>query len=362
MNIARIVSIKGNLPIRVPAFTVSRNCASGLESITTAANKLRLGDADILIAGGTESMSHVPILFPKQMRDFLLRWSKAKTWGQKLKNIFSFRPSFLFPEIPQIADPLCGLSMGQTAEVLAKEFQISREDQDAFALQSHLKALQAIREGYFSQEIVPLLVPPKWEVQTKDEGPRENPSIEALQKLKPIFDPLTGTVTAGNSSQVTDGAAAVLLMRESTAKKFELKPLGYVTDYAAAGLDPRKMGLGPVYATAKLLEKAKRKLSEIELIEINEAFAAQVLAVEKAFASDAFAQKELGLSKALGVIPHDRLNVNGGAIALGHPLGSSGTRLVITLLRELKRRGYRTGIATLCVGGGQGQAALLEVS
>lgn len=362
MNIARIIAVKGNLPVKVPAFTVSRNCASGLESITTAANKLRLGLADVIVAGGTESMSHVPILFPNQMRDFLLRWSKAKTWGQRLKTLLSFRLFFLFPEVPQIADPLCGLTMGQTAEVLAREFHISREEQDAFALQSHQRALRAIHEGYFAEEIIPVLIPPKWDVQKKDEGPRENPSLEALQKLKPIFEPLTGTVTAGNSSQITDGAAAVLLMRESTAKKWGLEPLGYITDYAAAGLDPRKMGLGPVYATAKLLQRTGKKLSDMELIEINEAFAAQVLAVSKAFASDAFAQKELGLPKAIGEINLDNLNVNGGAIALGHPLGSSGTRLVITLLRELRRRNHQTGLATLCVGGGQGEAAILEVS
>lgn len=360
-NIARIIAIKAGLPIKIPAFTVNRNCASGLEAITTAADKITLGHNDIVIAGGTESMSNFPIEVKKGFKDFLKQLNKAKGFKQKLAAVSSFRPSFLIPEIPEIADPLCGLSMGQTAEVLAKEFKITRQEQDAFALDSQKKAEKAIASGIFNDEIIPTPITPKYTtIQTTDEGPRANQTIDALAKLKPAFDPLTGTVTAGNSSQITDGAAALLLMKESKAKKLGLEPLGYIRDYTAVGLEPSRMGLGPAFAISKLLKKTDLQLSQIDLIEINEAFAAQVLAVARACASDDFARKELGRDRAVGTIDMNKLNVNGGAIALGHPLGASGARLVITLLKELKRRNKNIGIAALCIGGGQGQAIIVE--
>ena len=268
----------------------------------------------------------------------------------------------LVPEFPEISDPLCSLNMGQTAELLAREFCISREEQDKFALRSQQRAERAIAKGLLADEIVPMPVPPAYtNVQSQDEGPRANQTLEALAKLKTIFDSITGTVTAGNSSQVTDGAAAVLLMTESKAKSLNLEPLGYIRDYVAAGLQPSRMGLGPAFAISKLLDKTGMKLSDFDLIEINEAFAAQVLAVVKACGSDDFARKELGKDRAVGVIDIDKLNINGGAIALGHPLGASGTRLVITLLKELRRINKNTGLVSLCIGGGQGQAAVLEV-
>lgn len=360
-NIARVIAVKGGLPVHVPSFTVSRNCASGLEALSSSANKLWLDRNEIMIAGGSESMSHFPILFSEKMRDFLNRLSRSKGLGQRLAAFLTFRPSLLYPVFPEIADPLCGLSMGQTAEILSREFKITRTEQDKFALRSHQRATQAIKDGRMAEEIIPIPVPPDFKVQQQDEGPRANTTLEALSQLKPVFDKLTGTVTAGNSSPITDGAAAVVLMKESKAKQLGLRPLGYFVDYAEAGLEPSRMGLGPVFATSRLLKRTGRTLNQIDLIEINEAFAAQVLAVQKAFASDEFAKRELGRDKAIGTIDPDKLNVNGGAIALGHPLGASGTRLVITLLRELKRRGLQTGLATLCIGGGQGQAALLEV-
>lgn len=361
-NIARILAIKGGLPVKVPAFTVNRNCASGMEAITTAANKILLGQADVIIAGGTESMSNFPVVIRPKFKDFLQRMTKAKDWKQKLSSLSSFRPNFLLPEIPEISDPICGLSMGQTAEILAREFKISREEQDQFSLMSQQRAANAIADGKLAQEIVPIPVPPEFQnMQTQDDGPRANQTIEALAKLKPSFDPLAGTVTAGNASQITDGAAAILLMRESKAKEMGLKPIGYIVDYAAAGVQPSRMGLGPVFATAKLLKKTGRKLSDFDLIEINEAFAAQVLAVAKAMASADFARKELGSDQAVGEINPAKLNVNGGAIALGHPLGASGTRLVLTLVKELARTNQHTGLATLCVGGGQGEAIMVEV-
>jgi acetyl-CoA acyltransferase len=287
--------------------------------------------------------------------------NKAKTWGQRFRGLLSFRPSFLKPQIPDIADPLCGLSMGQTAEILAREFKIDRAEQDKFALRSQQRAIAAMQEGRLADEIIPVPVPPKYnKMQSQDEGPRANQTLEALAKLKPVFDPLTGTVTAGNASPLTDGAAAVLLMKESQAKALGIKPLGYLVDYAAAALDPSRMGLGPAYAIAKLLDRTQSSLDSFDLIEINEAFAAQVLAVLKACASADFAKKELGRDAPVGEIDMEKLNVNGGAIALGHPLGASGARLVITILKELQRRGKLRGLVTMCVGGGQGEAAIVE--
>lgn len=361
-NIARLVAVKGGLPVSMPAFTVNRNCSSGLEAILTARDKILLGNSDIIVAGGTESMSNFPVSVKKQYKNFLQHLSKAKNWKQRLSTLVKFRPSFLIPEIPEIMDPLCGLSMGQTAEVLAREFRITREEQDKFALMSQQRAAKAIAEGKMAQEIAPIPLPPDYSVvQLQDEGPRSNQTFEALAKLKPSFDSITGTVTAGNASPMTDGAAAVLLMKESKAKAMGFTPLGYIRDYAEAGLQPSRMGLGPVFAISKLLARTGMRLSDFELVEINEAFAVQVLAVVKACASDDFARKELGRERSLGEIDLKNLNVNGGAIALGHPLGASGTRLILTLLRELKRQNKKLGLAALCIGGGQGQAAIVEV-
>lgn len=361
MNIARIVSVKSGLPFKVPAFTVNRNCASGLESIVTGANKIILGDAEVIVAGGTEAMSGFPILFNKHAKNFLVRLNKARGLKDKLMAAASFRPSFLVPEMPEIADPLCGLTMGQTAENIIRDFKVSRLEQDKFSLQSHQKAIKAAQEGYLKNEIVPIPIPPKnKEFQVNDDGPRSVTTLEALLKLRPAFEPITGTVTAGNSSQVTDGAAAVLIMSESKAKSLGFKPLGYITSYSYVGLEPARMGLGPYFAIAKLLDKTGRKLSDFDLFEINEAFAGQVLAVLKALNSVEYAKTALNINNAVGDLPIDKLNVNGGAVAVGHPLAASGTRLVITILNELKRRNQQTGLVTMCVGGGQGEAAIIE--
>jgi acetyl-CoA C-acetyltransferase/acetyl-CoA acyltransferase len=249
--------------------------------------------------------------------------------------------------------------MGETAEVLAEEFHVSRHEQDAFALESHRRAIAARERFLLDEEIVQ--VPPELLGQPlkQDVGPRADQSMEALGKLKPVFKQ-GGTVTAGNSCSITDGAAAVLVMSGAAAQAEGRKPLGYLRAFQYAGCDPRRMGLGPVFATSKLLERTGLSLKDIDLLEMNEAFAAQVIANEQAFASIQFAQNELSRSEALGTIHRDRLNVNGGAIALGHPVGATGTRLVITLLKELRRRGVQRGLATLCVGGGQGAALLLE--
>lgn len=361
-NIARILAIKGGLPIKTPAYTVNRNCASGMEAIVSGANRILLGEADIIIAGGTESMSNFPILISKKFKEFLMALSKAKNWKQKLGLFTTFRPSFLKPEFPGLNDPLCSLSMGQTAEILARDFKITRMEQDQFSLESHERASKALREGRFKDEIIPVPIPPSYDkMQEMDDGLRDNQTLEILGKLRTSFDPLTGSVTAGNASQITDGAAAILLMKESKAKELGLEPLGYITHSASAGLAPNRMGLGPVYAASKLFAQSGLSLKDFDLIEINEAFAAQVLAVVKAFASLDFAQKELGRDTPLGVIDMDKLNVNGGAVALGHPLGASGTRLILTLIKELRRRNLRRGLAALCIGGGQGEAVVVEV-
>ncbi len=365
-NIARVITLKAHLPESLIAYTVQRNCASGMEAITTAANKILADEADVIIAGGTESMTHIPLIYNEKMTQLFAALFRAKTLWQRLKVLKTFRLGFLKPIIglqQGLSDSVIGLNMGQTAEILAREFAITREDQDRFSLRSHRRACNAIQQQYFKSEIVPVPIPPKYnQICSEDDGPRAQQTIEALQKLRPYFDRLTGTVTAGNASQITDGASAVLLMKESRAQAMGYTPLGYLKEYAYAALPADHMGLGPAYATAKLFDKSQLSMDAFDLVEMNEAFASQVIANERAFTSKEFGQKNLGRSEALGEINPDLLNVNGGAIALGHPVGTSGTRLVLTLLRELRRREKQLGLATLCVGGGQGAALAVEVN
>ncbi len=365
-NIARVISLKAGIPNSVPAVSVHRNCASGMESITTAANKILLGQGSIFVAGGVESMSNIPLLFNREYSELMNRLMRAKTGWEKLKTLLGFRLRMLRPEIGLVqglTDPVSGMIMGMTAETLAREFHITREEQDEFALMSHKRAVAAQKEGTLSPEIFPVPAWPDFStVVTQDVGPRENQSMEMLQKLKPYIDRHNGTVTVGNSSQVTDGAAAVVLMSQSEAKRRGLEPLGYLRDFAYASLEPERMGLGPVYATARLFQRSGATMNDVDYIEINEAFAAQVIACERAFSSDAFARRYLGQDRKVGDLDRDRFNAQGGAIALGHPVGMTGTRLVVHTLRELRRRDKNVGLATLCVGGGQGAALLLEVA
>jgi acetyl-CoA C-acetyltransferase/acetyl-CoA acyltransferase len=363
-NIARVSALKAGFPASVPAHTVHRNCASGMQSITTAALQILSGESSIVVAGGTESMSNIPLFYGPQMTAFFERLSRARSLPKKLSALASFRFKHLKPVIGIIeglTDPVCGLIMGMTAEVLAREFVISREEQDRFALQSHKRATAAIQAGLLAEEMHPVPVSPAFhQIQEVDEGPRDNQTMDALRKLKPYFDRRNGTVTVGNACQLTDGAAAVLMMSESRAREQGLTPLGYLKAFSYGALSPDRMGLGPVISTSRVLDATGMQLSDFDLIEINEAFAAQVLACEKAFGSDTFAKNDLGKDKALGELPMDKLNVNGGAIALGHPVGTTGTRLVLTLLKELGRRDLQTGLASLCIGGGQGAALVLE--
>ncbi len=363
-NIARVIALKAGMPQDIIASTVHRNCASGMESITAAANKILAGEAEMILAGGTESMSNYPLIYGAGMTRLFGNLAKAKTVGQKVAAVAEFRPDFLTPVIALtegLTDPVCGLNMGQTAEVLAREFRIGRLAQDEYAVESHRKAAEAAKKGILAEEIVPVPVPPGYDkMQATDDGIRPGQNLEALGKLKPYFDRLNGTVTPGNACPITDGAGCVLVMSESKARELGHRPLGWLRSYAYAGLEPNRMGLGPVYATAKALKKAGLSMSDIGLVELNEAFAVQVLANLEAFASAEFGRKYLGLDQAVGAIDPAILNVNGGAIALGHPVGASGTRLVVTLLKEMRRRGIGRGLATLCVGGGQGAALILE--
>jgi acetyl-CoA acetyltransferase family protein len=336
-NIARVIALNAGIPHEVPAYTVHRNCASGFEALTSAYEKMLAGQGDAFVVGGTESMSSLPLLYAASAVEKFAALAKAKTLAQRLAGMLAFRPSDFQPRSAltlALTDPTCGLTMGETAELLARDFQISREEQDQFALESHRRAAAA--RDKLREEILPV------NGVAGDNGVRENQTMEALSKLRPVFAK-DGSVTAGNASQLTDGAVALLVASEDKVEQ----PLGYLRGYAYAGCEPRRMGLGPVYAIPKALGNVRWE--DIDLVEINEAFAGQVLAVERLL------KKQFGLE-----IKRDRLNVNGGAIALGHPVGASGARLVLTLLKEMKRRGVRFGLAALCVGGGQGAALVLE--
>jgi len=361
-NVARVISLYAGIPKEKRAYTVSRNCASGFESVTSAAEKIKAGLDEIVIAGGTESMSNMPLLFGKEITKILLRLNKASNLIEKIKLFSQIKFEHLKP-VPGLAlgltDPVCGLNMGQTAEVLTKEFGISRKEQDEFALISHQRAAAA--RSKLREEIVPVILPPKFELVVEDDnGPRENQTIEALSKLRPYFDKHTGTVTVGNSCQVTDGACALLVMDEEKAEQMGYEPLGYIRAYSYAGVDPHRMGIGPAYAIPFALKNAGLNLKDIDLIEINEAFAVQVIACLRLLASKKFAQENFSLPEAIGEISMDKLNVNGGAIALGHPVGTTGSRLILTILKELKRRNAKFGLVSLCIGGGQGGAVILE--
>ena len=360
-NVARVIALRAGVPEDRVAHTVNRNCGSGLESLLAGWHAIADGRARRVVAGGTESMSNIPLLFRAEAAAAWMRLGKAKSFADRLRALGGFRPRHFKPLVGielGLTDPVSGLNMGETAEVLADEFGISREDQDRYAVESHRRAAAAAERCFLSGEIAAIR-PSENVAVDRDNGIRPGQSTEQLAKLRPIFR-RDGTVTAGNSCQVTDGAAAAVLAGADDAGQFDCRPLGYVVDYAIAGCDPRRMGLGPVYATAKLLRQSGLKLSDFDLIELNEAFAAQTLACVRAAESLSFAERELGLDRPLGAMEPEKLNVNGGAIALGHPVGTTGMRLVMTLLRALRQAGLRRGLATLCIGGGQGMAILLE--
>ncbi|HLG18613.1 MAG TPA: thiolase family protein [Bdellovibrionota bacterium] len=362
-NISRVIELNSGMPLSMSAHTVSRNCASGLQSIAEGFELIRSGQAHTVVVGGTESMSNIPLMYPREMSDFMGNVWRAKSRLKKAAALAKFRPRMLKPVVALaegLKDPFSGLNMGETAEVLAKEFHITRREQDEFALQSHQRAVAATKSGRMADEIVPIYLPGEPEPLGNDIGPRENQTIEALERLTPYFDRRYGTVTAGNSSPITDGAAALLLMSEARVQVTGIQPLAWIRSYGFAGLDPRRMGLGPAVAAPIALRRAGLSMREIELVEMNEAFAAQVLANLRVFERPKLGEAVGADQPELAPIDVGRLNVNGGAIALGHPVGTSGTRITLTLAKEMKRRNLQLGLATLCVGGGQGAAMVLE--
>ena len=361
-NIAREVLFDANLPKKIPASAVVMACASSNRAITDGAERIALGLADVVAAGGSECLSDVPILFSREFARRLVKLSKAKTPGQKAKALAGFRPGELAPNPPAIAEYTTGLSMGESAEKMAKENHIPREAQDAFALASHQKAAAGWDSGVLAAEVVPVPVAPKYEeVATTDNIIRRDTSLEQLAKLPPVFDRKFGTVTAGNSSPLTDGASAVILMSEERARSQGRKILAYLRSWAYAALDPGDQLLqGPAYAAPIALDRAGLKLSDIGRVEMHEAFAAQVLSNLQAFASDAFAREKLGRSAPLGEVDPKTLNLYGGSIAIGHPFAATGARLVTTLASELARSGVQFGLLTVCAAGGLGHAMVLE--
>ena len=363
-NVARVLAIRSGVPEHVPARTVARNCASGIEAVTSAVTSICAGHGDLYLTVGVEVMSQYPLIFGPKMTGLFARLMSARSMGKRLGAIASFRPSFLKPRVALMEglnDPTVGLLMGQTAEVIARDFGITREEADEYALQSHQRARKARDAGRFAREILPIVPQgPKAAMVEHDDSIRDNQSLEALAKMRPYFEKPDGIVTVGNACGITDGAATLLVTTLDRARSLGLRPLARIRSYAWAGLDPRRMGLGPVYATAKALRYAGCTLADIGTVELNEAFAAQVLACARAFESRTFAQQELGQDEAVGELDLNKTNVNGGAIALGHPVGATGARLLLTAAHELEAGDHELALATLCIGGGQGGAVILE--
>ncbi len=360
-NIAREVSLLPLLPKGVQAFSVSRACASANQAITDAADQIALGHLDVAIAGGSESLSNIPILHAQGFADALVLASKAKTLPGRLRALSRIRPKDLIPITPAIAEPSTGETMGESAEKMAKLNAIAREEQDHFALRSHRLAAAGTADGRLTAEIMPVYVPPKFEsVLTSDNGIREDTSYEQLAALRPVFDRKYGTVTAGNSSPLTDGGACVLLMSEEKAKALGYPPLGIIRSYAYAALDPGEQLLqAPVLAAPVALKRAGLTLKDMDLVEMHEAFAAQVLSNLKGFESKWWAERA-GFSQPVGEVDRAKLNVMGGSIAIGHPFGATGARITTTLLNELRRRGGQFGLMTVCAAGGMGFAMVVE--
>ncbi len=360
-NVAREVSLLPQLPPSVPAYTLNRACASAAQAINNAADQILLGHADAILAGGVESLSDIPILHSRRFSQVLVDASKARSFGGRAAVIGRVRPRDLVPVTPAIAEPSTGETMGQSAEKMAKENGISREEQDRIALMSHQRAAAATGDGRLTAEIAPWFGGPEMDqVITADNGVRSDATLEALAKLKPVFDRRYGSVTAGNSSPLTDGAAAVLLMAEENAKALGYEPLAYIRSYAVSAVDPGwQLLMGPVFAVPKALQRAELTWNELGLVEIHEAFAAQVLSNVQAWGSQAWADR-LGLPGPVGQVDWERTNVAGGSIAIGHPFAATGARLVTTLANEMRRRDVEFGLLSICAQGGMGYAMVLE--
>lgn len=364
MNPARVAALRLGLPDTIPAETVQINCGSGMLSIDTAFRDIQLGRSDIVLAGGTDALSHSPLVLQRDAVEWFARLNGARTTADRLKAFTALRPGFLKPVIGLergLTDPITDLNMGQTAEKVGQLFGVTRREADDYAARSHLRLAAAQAEGRLDRELVPVFSR-DGTVFDHDDGVRPDSSARKLASLKPAFERPYGNVTAGNSSQITDGASWTILASEAAVEEHGLQPLARIVDSQWTGLDPSIMGLGPVVAMAPLLQRAGLRLDEIDLFELNEAFAAQVLGCVRALADETVCREVLGFDGALGTIPDDRLNVDGGAIALGHPVGTSGNRITLHLAKALRHRGARFGLASQCVGGGQGGAMLLEAA
>jgi acetyl-CoA acyltransferase len=360
-NIAREVGL-AVLPKTVPAVSVSRACTSANQAITDGTQMIEVGQADVVIAGGAESLSHIPITVSEKLSKTLVTASKAKTLGQRLGAFRSVRPKDLIPVQPAIAEPTTGETMGQSAERMAKENGITREAQDEWALRSHMRAAAGTADGRLTAEIAPVYVPPRFEeVVTEDNGIRSDTSLEKLAKLRPVFDRKYGSVTAGNASPLTDGASAVVLMNADRAAAEGIEPMGFVRSWAWTALDPAGQLLqGPAYAAPLALDRAGLTMADIGLMEMHEAFAAQVLSNLQALDSRTFAEQELGRTSAVGHPDIDVINVMGGSLSIGHPFGATGGRLTVTVLNEMARRDVQFGLITVCAAGGMGFAMVVE--
>jgi acetyl-CoA C-acetyltransferase len=361
-NIGRMVALRLGCGKKVPGWTVMRNCASGMQAIDSAIANIQLGRSELVLAGGVDALSRAPLLY----NDTMVRWfagmMSLRTVGEKARHLLKLRPAALLTPViglmKGLTDPVVGLLMGQTAENLAWKFGIDRRQMDEYAVRSHQRALAGRQAGHFA-EIVPL-VDSEGTIYAEDDGVRADASLAGMAKLKPFFDKKYGNITAANSSQITDGAAWVLLASDEAVQKYGLKPLGKIIDSQWSGLEPEQMGLGPVHASTPLLQRHGLSLADIDYWELNEAFAAQVLGCQAAWQDDTYCREQLGLPGAFGQIADDRLNVDGGAVAIGHPVGASGARIVLHLLHVLQRNNAHRGVATICIGGGLGGAMLVE--
>ncbi len=360
-NVAREVSLLPQFPASIPGASLNRACASANAAIATGYDQIALGHANVVIAGGAESLSDIPILHSKRFSETLVGLSKARSASARLKLLASVRPKDLKPLAPALAEPSTGETMGQSAEKMAKINDITREEQDKFALRSHRMAQAGTEDGRLTSEIAPIFVPGTGKPVTRDNGIRGDTSLEQMSTLKPVFDRKYGSVTAANSSPLTDGAGAVLLMGEDTAKTLGYEPLVFIRSYAVAALDPGdQLLMGPAYAVPAALDRAGVRLSDIDIVEMHEAFAAQVLSNIRAFESKEWATERLGRSEPIGEVNWNTLNVMGGSIAIGHPFGATGARITLTLANEMARRDVQLGLISVCAQGGMGFAMVLE--
>jgi acetyl-CoA acyltransferase len=360
-NVAREVSLLPQFPRTVPAFSLNRACASSGQAVAEAYDQIALGQADVIIAGGTESLSDIPILHSRRFAELLVQASRARTLGKRVATLAKARPRDLVPVTPAIAEPSTGETMGQSAEKMAKENGITRRAQDEYALRSHRLAAQGTADGRLTSEIAPVFVPPAFDAVVSDNGIRADSSLEQLAALKPAFDRRYGSVTAGNASPLTDGASAVLVMSHQAARALGYTPLAYVRSYAVAAVDPgAQLLMGPAYAVPSALERAGIAWKDLGLVEMHEAFASQVLSNIQAFESDMWAREHLGRGARIGEVDWDSLNVMGGSIAIGHPFAATGGRIVTTLANEMRRRNVQFGLISVCAQGGMGFAMVLE--